>query len=353
MARGLTAAGWLQRSTGDMAGALASFEQARRVAEEVETEGGAAEQARGVLGTAYSLTGNVLADTGDPAGRGPPTTRRWPSGRELADANPGDKEFRRNLAAAHNSIGLLQSRTGDPSGALAGLPRGAGHPAKAGRRQPRCHGIPARPVVESHEHRDRPVRDRRPRRARAAYGKALAIRQRLADANPTVTMYPGRVGERQQQPRLTALEDGRSRPGRGQLTARRSRSARSCPTPTPVSFSSVKNWRKASTTSATCCPRRATWPGRGRPTARRWPSRRSWPTPTLMSLRFQREVAMSHNNIGALRSQTGDPRRCAGFLRPGAGHPAEAGGRQPQHRRVPAGRGDEPQQHRRDAGEDG
>ncbi len=88
VARGLTAAGWLQRSIGDMAGALASFEQARGVAEEVETEGGAAEQARGVLGTAYSLTGNVLADTGDPAGRGPPTTRRWPSGESWPTPTP-------------------------------------------------------------------------------------------------------------------------------------------------------------------------------------------------------------------------------------------------------------------------
>lgn len=68
VARSLNASGWLERSTGDTAGALRSFEQARQLAEDLGTEASAAEPARGVLGTSYSLSGNVLAETGDSSG---------------------------------------------------------------------------------------------------------------------------------------------------------------------------------------------------------------------------------------------------------------------------------------------
>ena len=44
--------------------------------------------------------------------------------------------------------------------------------------------------MDRDEHRHRAVRDRRSRSgARAAYDKALAIRQKLVDDNPTVTMF--------------------------------------------------------------------------------------------------------------------------------------------------------------------
>ena len=62
--------------------------------------------------------GNVLAEKGDPAGARAAYASALAVRQELADGGPGDKNLERDLATAHNSIGLLESRTGNPSGAL-------------------------------------------------------------------------------------------------------------------------------------------------------------------------------------------------------------------------------------------
>ena len=121
------------------------------------------------------------------------------------------------------------------------------------------------------------------------------------------------------------------RPGHGRPTARRSRSARSCLTPTPVSFSSGKNWRKVSTTCGNLLAATGDLAGaQAASTTRRWRSSEKQADVEPDVVEFQRDLATSHNNIGALLAQTGEPGRGAGLLRPGAGDPAETGGRQPQ-----------------------
>ena len=84
------------------------------MAGEIGTDGEVGEQARDAMGKAYSLTGNLLAETGDPAGARAAYDKALAIQQKLAEGNPGDKNFQRNLATAYNSVGLLQSRTGNP-----------------------------------------------------------------------------------------------------------------------------------------------------------------------------------------------------------------------------------------------
>ena len=132
------------------------------------------------------------------------------------------------------------------------------------------------------------------------------------------------------------------RRGHGRRTPRRSRFARSCLTRIPMSFSSGKNWRRASTTWATCWLLRVTWPGPAAyDNALAIAKKLSEANPAVVA--FQRELAMCHNNIGALLSQTGDPVGARDSFVRASRNPAEACGREPEKRRARAGRGDEPQ----------
>ncbi len=189
VARSLTAAGWLARSTGDRALALESFEEARVLEKEVGKVVRLAKEARGALGTTLSMMGNVLAEKGDQAGARAAYANALAVRQELADGDPGDKNFQRDLATAHNSIGLLESRTGNPSGALSAYRE-------------------ALAIQQKLAHANRDVAEFQldlawtqmsmgivlsengdPVGARTAYDTALAIRQKLTDDYPTVTMY--------------------------------------------------------------------------------------------------------------------------------------------------------------------
>ena len=144
VARGLTASGWLERSTGDIAWCARIV---RAGAERWRRKSGRSqawlEQAQGVLGTAYSMTGNVLAETGDPAGARAAYDKALAIRQKLADGNPSDLDFAAKPGGRpqqHWSPGVQDGRS---VRALAGLPRGAADPAKAGRRPPRRHRVPA------------------------------------------------------------------------------------------------------------------------------------------------------------------------------------------------------------------
>ncbi len=164
--------------------------------------------------------GGVRQGAGHPSEAG----RRQPR-RHSVPARPGDEPQQPRHPAG---------RDGRHARGAGGVRQGAGHPSEAGRRQPRRHAVPAIPGIKPQQHRHPAVRDGRPGRGAGGVWPALAIQQKLADANPSVTQFQ-------------------------QVLA------------------------SATTTSAPCCPRRATRPGRGRRTARRWPSARSWPTPTPAS----------------------------------------------------------------------
>ena len=179
--------------------------------------------------------GILLARTSDPSGAGVPR----PSDGHPAEAGrrqPRRHGVQQDLAGSHNGIGVLLSQAGDPSGrgvlrtgpgdpaeadgrqsrrhpipegpldqpqqhrnpagrgrrsgrGPRGLEQGPVHPAEAGRRQPRSRWIPGRSGDDSRQYRPPADFDGRSGRARAALGRALAIHQKLADANPDVSDY--------------------------------------------------------------------------------------------------------------------------------------------------------------------
>jgi len=186
--RRLIAAGLLQESPRDMAGALESYSEARALAA-AEAGGREADQARQMLGTAYSRFGLVLALTDDPAGALAAYGEALAIRQKLADANPGVAQFQRGLAATHSHLGLLLRSTGDPAGALTALGKAQAILQKL---------IDANPS-------DTPVHDEQALThhnaglvlqetgdtagALASQCKALAVFQSLADANPSVSLF--------------------------------------------------------------------------------------------------------------------------------------------------------------------
>ncbi len=187
VARSLNAAGTLQRLTGDVAGARASHQEARRLAEEAETQAGAAERAQEVLGTAYHRFALMLAHTGDPDGAQTAYRKALAIRQKLVDASPGVTKYQQDLAMTHNNIGGLLSETGDPAGAR------TQHGQALAIRQKLVDANPGatplqRELAMSHHFIGVLLEEEGDRTgARAAYDRALAIRQKLADANPGVT----------------------------------------------------------------------------------------------------------------------------------------------------------------------
>jgi tetratricopeptide (TPR) repeat protein len=124
-----------------MAGARASYEEARRLAEEAETQGGAAEQVREVLGTAYHRFANMLSQTGDPAWALKVYGKALAIRQKLADANPKIPDYRNDVASSQSNIADVLRRLG------------------------------------------------RNAQAREGYEQAIALRERLVQDHPEVTTY--------------------------------------------------------------------------------------------------------------------------------------------------------------------
>jgi tetratricopeptide (TPR) repeat protein/tRNA A-37 threonylcarbamoyl transferase component Bud32 len=306
VARSLTASGWLERSTGNVAGALQSFEQARKLAEDVGTDASAAEQARGVLGTAYSLTGNVLAETGDPAGARAAYSEALKIRQALADGNPNDRDVQRNLAAAHNSLGLLEEKSGDPTRALPAYRRAlaiqqklaGAHPGVSEFQQDLAWSQMSIGIALS-ETGD-------PTGARTAYEKALAIRQKLADDAPTVTVFQDDLANGYMN--LGALmattgDANGARAAYGEAITIRQKLADS--NPGVVQFrqelaKSLKYLGILLAATGDLSGARAFYDQ-----ALAIEQKQADSNPDVID--FQRDVANSFNNIGALIGQTGDP----------------------------------------------
>ena len=142
VARSLNAVGWLQRSTGDMAGAPGIVRRgATSGGGGRDARAGAVEQAQEVLGRAYHRIAYVQFETGDPAEALATCGKALAIRQKLADANPGVTRFQLDLAMTHNNIGWMTSLTGDPA------------------------------------------------EQRACARQGTAIQQKLADANPSVTQF--------------------------------------------------------------------------------------------------------------------------------------------------------------------
>jgi eukaryotic-like serine/threonine-protein kinase len=120
VARSLIAVGSLQQETGDAAGTLASYEEARQIAEELAaTVGGDDAQLQAVLGLAHHRIGRLLQDTGRPTEALASYERALAIQRKLAAAHPDVIQYQGDLAEGLFNMGYFLSVTGKPAEALA------------------------------------------------------------------------------------------------------------------------------------------------------------------------------------------------------------------------------------------
>jgi tetratricopeptide (TPR) repeat protein len=141
VAQSLLALGWIQYRTGDISGALSSYEEARRLAESLMANVGAGDLLQATSGLAHERIGMLFQETGKLAEAQASFERALAIRQKLADAHPDVTQFWSDLGTCYYMIGYFFDMTGKTAEAL-----------------------------NSHE-------------------RALVIRQKAADANPSVTRF--------------------------------------------------------------------------------------------------------------------------------------------------------------------
>jgi len=185
----LYAAGELQRSIGDLSGARESFEDAERLAEGVEMQGGVPEQVMGLLGTVYEGFAAVLSMSGDPSGALAAYSKALPIWQRRADANPESARCLSDLAGTTHNVANILNSQGRTSEALAMYERARSSSERAVRIDGSVTQYQL--FLANHHFQIGTLMSQLgdPAGARVAYNQGLAIRQKLADANPNVTLF--------------------------------------------------------------------------------------------------------------------------------------------------------------------
>ncbi len=189
VARSLIAAGLLREATGDPPGALASFEEARGLAEGLEASGHAVAAVRALLGTSYAHIAGVLYTTGKLAEALAAYEQARAIRQKLADANPAVIEYRSDLATTHYNIGLLLSHTGRPNESLAAYEQARAIRQKLADANPSVTQFHSELAIIYGGIGSALGTSGRPSEALVAFEKGREIQQKLADANPNVTVF--------------------------------------------------------------------------------------------------------------------------------------------------------------------
>jgi serine/threonine-protein kinase len=189
VARSLIAVGLLREETGDAPGALASFEDARALAEGLDAAVRGEPAVQAVLGTSHHRIGSVFQTIGKPALALAQTELARAIRQKLADANPTRNDYQKDLAASHNNIGHLLDETGRPNEAIAAFEKaGAIFQSLAD----------ANPSVTDYRRDVATIysgiggvlaRTDRQTESLAAWEKARAMMQEVSDANPNITQF--------------------------------------------------------------------------------------------------------------------------------------------------------------------
>jgi serine/threonine-protein kinase len=188
VARRLRAVGGLLRATGDLAGALAAYQEQRDLAAALEAEA-PTDAVRAQLAYGHYGIGVVLAQTGKPAESLQAHEQALAIQQQLADANPAVTQFQSDLAISHFGIGNLLAYTGKPAEAL------QAHEKARAIRQKLADANPA--VTQFQSYLAMSLNNTgvllgqmgKPAARLKAYEQARAIQQKLADANPAVTQF--------------------------------------------------------------------------------------------------------------------------------------------------------------------
>jgi tetratricopeptide (TPR) repeat protein/tRNA A-37 threonylcarbamoyl transferase component Bud32 len=112
VARSLIAAGLLRAETGDIPGALASYQEAQALAEELDMPGHADAAVRAVLGSSHARIARLFLTKGKIAEALAECEQARAIRQTLADADPAVTQYQSDLASSHLEIALLQGQTG-------------------------------------------------------------------------------------------------------------------------------------------------------------------------------------------------------------------------------------------------
>jgi serine/threonine protein kinase len=188
VARSLLAVGQLLRGTGDNAGALAAFEEARDLAERLEA-GDPTDAVRSVLALSHYRIGSVLSKTGKPAEAMETYRKALAIRQKLADAYPAVTDFQSDLARSHMNISSLLGATGKWAEAMEADRKALTIRQKLADANPAVTEFQLE-LAQSHFAIGNGLWVMgKPAEALEALRKALAIRQKLADAYPAVTDF--------------------------------------------------------------------------------------------------------------------------------------------------------------------
>jgi serine/threonine-protein kinase len=189
VARSLLAVGRLQQASGDSSGALASFDEARELAEALAASGQPTDAVRGMCAQCYRQAGIVHEATGQPEAAREAYRKALAIWQELADAHPRDPALQSDLAHSHNDLGILLGLLGQPEAERAEYQKALAIRQKLVASSP--DDIDFRHNLAWSHHNLGTVLNKagQPVAALASYREARALWQRLADAHPAVNAF--------------------------------------------------------------------------------------------------------------------------------------------------------------------
>jgi serine/threonine-protein kinase len=193
VSRSWIAMGLLQQETGDPAGALASYEEARRLTEKRATAD-ADVRLQAALGLDYQRMGKLLVDTGKPVEAMASCERALAIQRMLAAAHPDVAQFQSDLAQGLDEMGRLLLMSGKPAEAVASYERALAIRKKLADANPSTILLQSDLATSYHEIGYMLELTRKSAEALTAFGQEQAILQKLAEADPNITEFQFQLG---------------------------------------------------------------------------------------------------------------------------------------------------------------
>jgi tetratricopeptide (TPR) repeat protein len=191
VARSLLAVGWIQQRTGDMSGALSSYEESLRLVDRLMANGSAGDHPRAVQGLAHERIARLYSyfDTAKQVEALSAYRQSIAVRQKLAEANPSSAQYQRDLAECHYGIGSLLANAGKPVEAMAAHQQALAIRLKLATAQPNVIQWQF-DLARSHDWIGYLLKIAgKPGEALAAFERALAIREKVVEANPNVTQF--------------------------------------------------------------------------------------------------------------------------------------------------------------------
>jgi eukaryotic-like serine/threonine-protein kinase len=196
MVRSLHEVGRVSMEIGDMTAALEAFEEAKQLADRRARVGASSERdaARALLGWGHILVGNQFYFTGNHKDALKSYENAIAAFESLVEANPNVAQFKVDLAAFFNNIGLLLLDTGHAADALVAENKALAIREALVEANPNDSRLQHFLGTSRHNTGIALRRVGRPAEAFALFKGALLIREALMGANPAVTEFQNYVG---------------------------------------------------------------------------------------------------------------------------------------------------------------